>query len=197
MLPVPNGDVLVVAGDITNRGNLNDVVNFSDWAKKLPHKHKIIIAGNHDFCFEDDRHDQAVRILTMQGLIYLQDSEITIDGVKFYGSPWSPWFYDWAFNLHRGFEIREKWALIPKDTDVLITHGPIHGHGDMTDDGQMVGCTDLAETIQKVQPEYHIFGHIHEGYGVTYDEGLDIKFVNASTCTRQYLPTNPPLEIEI
>jgi len=87
--------------------------------------------------------------------------------VKFYGSPWQPWFYDWAFNLERGAEIRAKWDLIPEVIDVLITHGPPFGIGDLTARGDKAGCQDLLEVLERIKPRVHIFGHIHEGYGIT------------------------------
>ena len=114
-LEIPDGDVLIHAGDLTRHGTLDDVREFNDFLGTLPHPHKIVIAGNHDFCFESDR-EACEELLT--NCIYRQDQEVVIDGVKFYGSPWQPWFYDWAFNLERGPEIRAKWDLIP----VSYTH---------------------------------------------------------------------------
>ena len=100
----------------------------------MPHPDKIVIAGNHDFCFErDPRH--CVRLLT--NAVYLQDSAVVVRGLKFCGSPWQPWFCDWAFNLRRGQPLREKWDLIPSDTDVLITHGPPQGINDFTSDNAL------------------------------------------------------------
>ena len=116
---------------------------------------------------------------------------MTIENIKFYGSPWQPEFYNWAFNLARGKVIREKWDLIPEDTDVLITHGPPLGHGDITLGGEFVGCKDLLEVIEKIRPKYHIFGHIHENPGCTKNEHTT--FINASTCTLSYNPTNAPI----
>jgi len=90
---------------------------------------------------------------------------VIIEGVKFYGSPWQPRFFDWAFNLDRGEEIKKKWDLIPMDTDVLITHGPPYGILDLTHEGEKVGCEELMKAVLRVQPKIHIFGHIHEAYG--------------------------------
>jgi len=98
-----------------------------------------------------------------------QIGTVEIEGVRFWGSPWQPWFFDWAFNLERGEEIRAKWELIPDDTEVLITHGPPQGHGDMTSRGEGAGCADLLARIRQVKPRYHLFGHIHEGYGTSTD----------------------------
>lgn len=127
--------------------------------------------------------------------------------VHLYGSPWQPEFCKWAFNLNRGEEIRNKWSLIPDNTDTLITHGPPIGYGDKCSDGSMVGCRDLLNEIRnRVHPRLHIFGHIHEGYGVYTDSvsstpstlttgSSDCLYVNASTCNERYRPINAPIVI--
>ena len=188
---IPEGDILIHAGDITSKGALRDLRRFNKFLGELPHEHKIVIAGNHDFCFE--REPLAAR-KELTNCIYLQDSEVIVAGIKFYGSPWQPWFCDWAFNLQRGEEIRQKWNLIPQDTDVLITHGPPFQHGDTIVNGDHVGCEDLLQKVMEVKPRYHIFGHIHEAYGITKNDHTT--FVNASTCTLEYKPINPPVEFE-
>lgn len=187
-LTIPEGDILVHAGDITRSGELETVVDFNEWLGTLPHQHKIVIAGNHDFCFERD--PQRSRAL-LTNCIYLQDESLTVQGIKFYGSPWQPWFFDWAFNLKRGPEIREKWNLIPADTDVLITHGPPFGYGDQTARGEKVGCQDLLQVVERLKPRLHVFGHIHEGYGTSTTESTT--FMNACICTLSYKPENAPL----
>jgi Icc-related predicted phosphoesterase len=93
--------------------------------------------------------------------IYLEDDSIVIDGVKFHGSPWQPWFYDWAFNLRYEEQLAEKWAKIPDDTHVLITHTPPHQICDYTVRGNNIGSTSLLERVLKVQPKIHVFGHAH------------------------------------
>ena len=189
---IPDGDVLVHAGDITNFGELDQVQSFNAWLGQLPHAHKLVIAGNHDFCFEKQA-DVSEALLTNAS--YLRDSAIEIDGLHFYGSPWQPWFYNWAFNLRRGPDIHAKWDLIPKNTDVLITHGPPANHGDRTASHENVGCKDLLEVIDTLNLRLHVFGHIHEGYGTTEANGT--RFVNASTCTLAYQPINPAIVIDL
>jgi Icc-related predicted phosphoesterase len=184
---IPAGDILIHAGDLTRHGEMGEVKEFNDFLGGLPHPVKIVIAGNHDFCFESDP-ERCRNNLT--NAIYLQDQAVTVEGVRFYGSPWQPWFFDWAFNLQRGPEIRAKWDLIPEDTDVLITHGPPFGHGDRTLRGEQVGCQDLLEVVEQIQPKFHIFGHIHEGYGLTRNEHTT--FINASICGVSYRPKNTP-----
>jgi Icc-related predicted phosphoesterase len=173
---VPPGDILVHAGDLTMTGSLQDVAEFNDFLGKLPHPHKIVIAGNHDWCFQ--RKPEKARAL-LTNAVYLQDEAVTVEGIRFYGSPWQPWFYDWAFNLPRGRALADKWALIPEGTDVLVTHGPPRGFGDRTFDGRHEGCDDLLERVRRIRPKVHIFGHIHEAAGRWDEDG--VTFVNAST----------------
>ncbi|MCK5689653.1 metallophosphoesterase, partial [Myxococcota bacterium] len=121
-IQVPDADILVHAGDMTNRGSLDDLNRFASWLKELPHEHKIIVAGNHDWCFENN-HAESKQIIEKTGAIYLQDEAVEVEGLNIYGSPWQPWFYDWAFNLPRdGDELKAKWAAIPNDTHILLTH---------------------------------------------------------------------------
>jgi Icc-related predicted phosphoesterase len=187
-LIIPDGDILIHAGDSTDIGRLKDLKKFNTFLGALPHKHKIVVAGNHDFCFE--REPKAARAV-LSNALYLEDEAITIEGIQFYGTPWQPWFYDWAFNLPRGEKLREKWALISEFTDILITHGPPYGHRDLTQRGEQVGCADLLDTVKKIKPKYHIFGHIHEAAGVSSNE--DTIFVNASCCNFSYQPAFPPI----
>ena len=173
---VPDGDILIHAGDLTKHGTLGDVTDFNAWLGTLPHRHKVVIAGNHDFCFQ---HEPELARSRLTNCVYLEDEAATIEGIRFYGSPWQPWFFDWAFNLQRGPEIAAKWSLIPDDTDILVTHGPPLGFGDVTYRGESVGCADLLERIRVVRPKLHVCGHIHEAAGVARDGGT--LFVNAST----------------
>ena len=158
---IPGGDVLIHAGDFTNVGESSDVIAFNDFLEKLPHKHKIVIAGSHDLSFDTstfdstfprfcrgniEEHRNAKSLLT--NCTYLEDSGVEIYGIKIWGSPWTPWFYDWAFNVERGNECRSKWDLIPDDVDILITHGPPLGYGDLCEYGQRAGCLDLLRTVQ-------------------------------------------------
>ncbi len=190
-LEMPPGDVLIHAGDMTRRGELDELRDFDAFLARLDYRHKLVIAGNHDFCFE--RRPELARAALVHAT-YLEDEAIEIEGVRFWGSPWQPWFYDWAFNLRRGAEIRAKWRLIPPKTDVLITHGPPLGHGDVTVRGHAVGCADLLERIREIKPRYHLFGHIHEAFG-TSTEGATT-FVNASSCDFRYRANHPPVVID-
>lgn len=193
-LKIPDGDMIIHAGDSTSMGKAYEISQFSEWFVALPHKHKIFVAGNHDFLFESNP-SAALQFLD-SSIIYLRDSLIEIEGLKIYGSPWQPWFYSWAFNLHRGENIREKWKLIPEGVDILITHGPPFGLGDLTVGGEKTGCKDLLdEILKRVKPKYHVFGHIHEGYG-EYSKN-EIRFVNASMLNERYEPTNQAVVLDM
>lgn len=196
-ITVPDGDILIHSGDATIRGTEYEVEEFLQWYSSLSHKHKIFVAGNHDWLYETD--NRFARLLTANfDIKYLQDSFIEIEGLKIYGSPWQPRFYDWAFNLNRGDELAEKWKLIPDDTDILITHGPPNGILDEVPrfyGMEKTGCEELIKKIKEIRPKLHIFGHIHSGYGQT--EKFGVKFVNASTCDEHYEPTQPPIVVEL
>jgi len=189
---VPDGDVLIHAGDLTKRGTLEEVRAAGEWLTKLPHKHKLVVAGNHDFLFERD--PAAARALLTHAT-YLEDEAVEIDGVRFYGSPYTPEFFNWAFMLPRGEALRAKWSRIPNDIDVLVTHGPPHKILDRTAHGDHAGCEALAERVAELKPQLHVFGHIHEGYGIR-DDG-PTRYVNASICTFDYRPKNTPMIFEL
>jgi Icc-related predicted phosphoesterase len=191
-IKIPDGDLLIHAGDITRRGDLADVYDFNALLGTLPHRHKVVIAGNHDFCFQSD---PAAAIGALTNCIYLQDQAVTIDGLQIYGSPWQPWFHDWAFNVPRGRQLQEKWRQIPPGTDILITHGPPLGICDRVLNGAQVGCADLLAAVEHIRPQLHIFGHIHESYGTAVHHG--IRFVNASSCNRATVPINPPIVVDM
>ena len=147
-LVVPAGDLLIHAGDLTGRGSMKELEAVADWLRAQPHPHKVVIAGNHDFALQ--RKPVEARAL-FHGLTFLEDSEATLAGLRIWGSPWQPWFHDWAFNAHRGKEIDAKWQLIPEGIDVLVTHGPPAGFGDMVHDGENVGCEDLLRHLARVE----------------------------------------------
>jgi len=196
---IPEGDVLVIPGDFTNVGAKADVKDFNLWLKEQPCKWKVVIAGNHDWCFATKgKKKKSPGWLTAgdDKIIYLQDDEVIIDGVKFYGSPWQPEFCNWAFNLPRGSALRDKWQWIPNDTDVLITHGPPAGILDVSAYGnERLGCVDLLDRVYKVNPKVHAFGHIHSAYGT--EQKMNTMFINAAICTESYLPANNPIVYDI
>lgn len=191
----PAGDVLLVAGDICSFGTLEEIKEFRNWLQVQPCPHKIVVAGNHDAPFAHEQ-ELARQTLTEKtpDIIYLQDSSIEIDDVLFYGSPWTPTFMNWHFMADRGEQIREKWAKIPETTDVLITHGPPSTILDIAR-GIPLGCEELLTTVLRIKPKIHIFGHIHEGYGMTMKNSTT--FINASMCDGRYRAINKPVVLDL
>lgn len=173
---LPDGDLFIHAGDLCRGGTLEELAEAAAWLRGLPHPTKIVVAGNHDWSFVRD--PAAARAL-LDGVTYLQDAGVTIEGLRFWGSPWQPAFNDWAFNLPRGPAIRAKWDLIPEGTDVLITHGPPAGIGDTVSDSRRTGCADLLAAVRRVRPMLHLFGHIHQDGGFWRRE--DTSFANVTT----------------
>jgi predicted phosphodiesterase len=196
---LPKGDILIHAGDFTGQGQQHEVFSFFRWLTEQSNafEHVIFIAGNHELSFERRGSWLQTSLEELPANVhYLEDSEIVIDGIKFYGSPWQPEFYNWAFNLPRGKALAEKWALIPNDTDVLITHGPPNGICDYTlRDLIGTGCVDLLDRVLSIRPKIHVFGHIHEAYG--YKEFNGTTFINASTMrTLSYSVNNDPVVVD-
>jgi predicted phosphohydrolase len=189
-LHVPEGDMLVHTGDVSGRGMESQVVDFLDWFAEQPHRHKIFIAGNHDFYFEQ-APAEAVRAIIPAGVFYLQDSGIVVDGIRIWGSPASTWFYNWAFNIHPGTDMEKHWSAIPPDTDILLTHGPPLGIMDKIHSGINIGCGALRKKVWEFQPRVHAFGHIHEGYGMLEDRATT--FINSSVLTASYKLANEPV----
>ena len=183
-LVVPDGDVFVHAGDLCRGGDLDELREAAAWITGLPHAHKVVVAGNHDWAFV---HAPAAARAALGDLVYLQDGEATIGGLRFWGSPWQPAFHDWAFNLPRGAALAAVWAKIPAGLDVLITHGPPEGFGDRSPIGGRAGCAELRRRVAEVRPRVHLFGHIHQDGGTWRDH--DTVFANVTTWECERAPT--------
>lgn len=180
---LPEGDVLIHAGDFMTYGDrLSEIASFNHWLSKQPHRHKIVIAGNHDLLFESDPSLARTRLTAAT---YLENSAVEIEGLRIWGSPQQPRFLDWAFNVDRGPAIRRYWDMIPCETEILVTHGPPFGILDtVNSSGEHLGCEDLAIAVQRVRPKLHVFGHIHGGHGTSERDG--IRYVNASVLDENY-----------
>lgn len=184
-LVVPDGDVFIHAGDMCRGGSLAELDAAARWIRGLPHALKIVIAGNHDWCFV--REPAAARRALGDAVVYLEDSAHTAAGLRFWGTPWQPEFGGWAFNLPRGPALAEKWAHIPAGIDVLISHGPPAGFGDRSWSQARTGCVDLRARVAQVRPRLHLFGHIHECGGAWTAD--DTTFVNCTTWECERAPT--------
>lgn len=205
---VPDGDILVHAGDFCGRGERLEVSNFLDWMEELPHETKIVVPGNHDICVESDLnvHNEFVKA----GVHLLIDEEY-IDmksGLRFYGVPWTPDFYPdiWAFQYRdAGCTPEEIWAKVPEETDILISHGPPYGNSDQISLGYSshLGSSHLTKRIEELFDSLKgvICGHIHGGYGFRGFEESGWRhspyIVNAAICTEYYTPVNDPIRWKI
>lgn len=188
-LVLPNGDMLIHAGDISQQGEEQEIRDFLKWFSRLNYQHKIFIAGNHDFFFERSSLKEINKIIP-EGIHYLQDSGITIEGINIWGSPIQPWFMNWAFNRFPGEQIRKHWDLIPENTDILITHGPPYGILDKTILGERAGCLELRSKLESLSVKAHIFGHIHEANGEKSIDGVN--HINASVVDQKYQVCHKP-----
>lgn len=200
--PIPPGDLLIHAGDHAFTGTKNEIFDAFKWLSSFPHRYKLAIAGNHDLMFENEPVRATGIAAQFPGITYLEDQAIEIEGVKFYGSPWQPYFqgnpnYRWVFNFPPQGEnaALRCWAKIPDDTQVLITHGPPHGIMDSNvahyDPRKTFGCPQLRKRIRSLKKlRLHVFGHIHGGFGRQEYNG--VTFINAAVNTESYEPINPP-----
>lgn len=201
-LDLPAGDLLIHSGDFCRRGtSLDEVREFLEWFAARPHAHKVVVPGNHDVIVERD--PAGARALVPPGVSFLQDAGAEVAGLRVWGSPWTPVFLRWAFMLPRGAALRARWDLIPAGTDVLVTHGPPYGHGDLArgftgPHPRAVGCAELLAAVRRVRPRLHVFGHIHEGHGLTRSDELDgTLFANAASCAHDQEAMNAPLVIDL
>lgn len=205
----PEADVLIHSGDATYRGREEEVRHFAkELSKHLEdsrhhrgYKQVIFVPGNHDWLFEKDE-PLARKIMTDHGITTLINESYSVDGFKIWGSPVTPPFHGWAFNWEdqRRYDL---WESIPQDTDIIVTHGPPRFIRDEVREYMKVkhcGCEHLAQRIKSMRlegkgPSLHVFGHIHEGYGVTEQWGT--KFVNPSIMDGGYRSSNLPILVEL
>lgn len=207
---IEDNDILIHAGDWAEGGtHINEFASFLAWFDKQPGTHKVLIGGNHDWILE--REPALCRNLldNYKTISYLEDSGVVIQGLKFWGSPISKRFMNWAFNRDPGEDIIKHWNLIPNDTDVLVTHGPPFGFLDKSNNwneatgkkfDDHLGDRDLRDAMYRVMPPLHCWGHIHGSYGTTtcvHDMGEKTIMVNASMVNEAYMPVNKPIIIEL
>ncbi|KAI1705255.1 calcineurin-like phosphoesterase domain-containing protein [Ditylenchus destructor] len=214
---IPPGDVFVHCGDFTHIGEKAAVLKFNKQIGELPHKHKIVIAGNHEIGFEDsedfaakiernfkrftrycDIQPELYKLLT--NCTYLQNSFTEVYGIRIYGSPYQE-TKGWEFYRTRGESILEEWLKIPTynsatPIDVLLTHSPPLGHNDIGYYSERLGCAELLNVVEKrVRPKFHVFGHIHENNGITTNDVTT--FINASICNNDNKSVDSPIIFDI
>jgi hypothetical protein len=224
---LPGGLLLIHSGDISSLGRKHEVEQFIKWFGKQDYTHKVFIAGNHDMSFDREKllRDKLAHFEGRteydtecaegkpqwleeilgnlpNGMYYLENSSIKLEGINIWGSPVSPSFgYGWGFNKDRGYDINKVWSTIPMDTDIVITHSPIYGYNDRAQNtNENVGCADLYYRLHEVKPHLHFAGHIHEGHGyktIPYkDEWGDIYTFNGCTCNLRYEAINQPITFD-
>jgi Icc-related predicted phosphoesterase len=176
-----DADIIVHSGDVSEEGTEGEVLDFLNWFCALDYQYKIFVAGNHDFCLEDGQIEGLP-----ENCHYLCNSGIEIERIKFWGIPY------FLSNELNG-DTKQLMLKIPNNTDILITHRPPYGILDF-EDGNNFGCVDLLQTIAKIRPKYHLFGHIHAGYGV--EKSQHTTFVNSSLVRKNEI-TNKPFFGEI
>jgi Icc-related predicted phosphoesterase len=204
-------DAICISGDICLEGSHHEALNFFEWLDSLSYKHKIFTVGNHDICFDEahprfsrfkNNHEKYkgeaiddIRSKIPEGIHFLENSGVELDGLKFWGFPQTPEFYSWAFNVPRGEEIAKYTDQVPEDTDILLTHGPPNEILDMTMEGVYAGCEELAKRVKIVKPLVHSFGHIHEARGSDEQDGT--LFLNSSVVNVRYYMVNRPYLVDI
>lgn len=195
-IKIPECDILIHAGDYSYQGRAQEIVSFLNWFDKQPAKHKIFINGNHEIGPEESPNVFKNLMLNFPGITYLEEELVTIEGLKIYGYPITPTFYDWAYMRDRGSpNMLKGLSLIPSNIDILVSHGPAYGILDTTKSNELVGCGDLLHELQRIKPQVMVFGHIHETYGQKEIDG--IKYFNVSILDEYYKVKNQPTVFEI
>ncbi len=195
-LVIPEGiDVVIHSGDCSNYrdpyNNESEVRDFIDWFSGVDIPNRIYVAGNHDTSIEKGLVND--NDFTDNGIIYLENESIVLDGIKIFGSPHTPQFGQWAFMKER-HKLDRVWSMaIDDDVDVIITHGPPKGILDLSEDSrgnlEFCGCKSLMNRVMEVKPTLVLFGHIHNSRTITTNSGmkkiagLDTIFSNAATVT--------------
>lgn len=197
---LPECDILIHAGDWSGMGRESETRNFAKWLAKQKAKHIVIVPGNHEVEFSKSLPDARNWILDeCPDAIILIEESTEIEGIKIFGSPITPWFYNWAWNVERK-DIKPYWDKIPEGTNIVITHGPpyqildeLH-FPDGTPKGEFVGCNFLGDRIKEIKPNLHIFGHIHCGFGQKHIDGTS--YYNVCLCDEMYVASNGYTEID-
>jgi Icc-related predicted phosphoesterase len=198
LVEIPPCDLLLIAGDVSFafKGDLAAkqaflAEAFAQWLERVPAREIVLVAGNHDQSIEADGLPDGLRC------VYLQDAGVELLGLRIWGTPWQPWFHDWAFNAPRmdgeSF-LASKFAAIPDGTDIVVGHGPPHGHVDQVGRAH-VGSTAMTAALERVQPRLMVCGHIHEAYGRSRLGTTEV--INASLVDGDYRPVNPVVTVTL
>jgi len=184
------GDVLIHCGDVENLFKSDDraIEKIDDWFGRQQFDHILCIGGNHDLALEN-RVDEGAQ--PFQNAVFLHETELVINGVKFYGSSWVPDLRNHAFYADE-LALEEAWSNIPDDVDVLITHTPPAGVLDVSSRGDALGCRRLSRRLKKLKPVLHCFGHVHASAGSRVSGTTT--YVNASSVNSSFEIAVAPYE---
>lgn len=207
-LEIPECDILVHTGDFSRRGKFFEVRDFMWWFEKQPARYKVCIAGNHELSFDPTQNKYSATIRDMlakhKDIIYLENEAVKIEGIKFYGTPWSPHFCDWAFNglrdkdvpFERGRALTEIYSHIPEDTNILLCHAPPYDLVDRNLEGRRCGSVEMRKVVDKMPLLWlYLCGHIHEARGV--EESAGTTFANVCSLGRDYKTIQSPVIFEL
>lgn len=200
-LELPEGDVLIHAGDFTQHGNVEEVIEFNSWLGEIKSrfKHIFVIAGNHDLTLDAATSvNSAANLLT--NCVLLNNETVSVFGIKIYGSPVQPRIGRKYIAFARDFEERETaWRMAPSDTDIIVAHTPPYGHCDRAWGIKRSGCEALLAACMRIRPAFVVFGHIHAGYGTSIMNDGATKCINASSMKplRVFTGLNAPIVFDI
>jgi len=191
-IDAPPGDIFIHAGDFTMFSkSMEAIEDFNDWLGELPHQHKIVVPGNHEFFLEADPWERSL----LSNATVLINEGINVHGLRLWGTPITP-MYGGAFGLSSEQDRKKVYAQIPQDTDVLISHGPPFGILDSSPISNLPqGCRELLDTVMRIRPKLHVFGHIHGAYGIFQTQ--QTTFVNAARLGLHDDADKPPFVLQI
>lgn len=218
--PLPDGDVLIHCGDYSVFGKYEETKNFFDWFSSQKHTHKIVIPGNHEVAIcprlnkmynrekdttlakekiqEFKRVNELISSFISDNFHFLIDESVTIDNVKFYGTPWCGGeryvMGKWGFFQYNNIIRRQLFDNIPSDTDILISHSPPYGILDVYRQTNL-GCNELLTRVKQIKPILHLFGHIHDAYGRMFSEYTE--YYNCSNLDEEYKLSNEITVIDL
>lgn len=201
-LQLPDGDVLIHAGDFTNYGKPKEVASFCNWFAQQPHKYKVVISGNHEVALDHNHVAQNIAsqsivrdYMLQDAFVYLVHSALAIEGVQFFFSAYTPTYGNWAFMLPDD-ALAIKWAQIPAETQVLVTHGPPKGILDLNQEGVHCGSATLLQRVQLLNNlKLWVGGHIHPSRGMHFQNG--VQFANVAICSEENMPLNDATVIDL
>lgn len=191
---IPKCDLLILGGDYCAGSDRTEQLafmqgKFRNWLSQVPARYIVGIAGNHDFLFEE-----SPGLVDNLPWYYLRDRGLDIEGIKIYGTPWTPRFGRWAF-MKDDNNLADEYSKIPEGLDILITHGPAYGILDKSTYGEHCGSRQLKERIRDVVPDTVICGHIHEAFGI-HDDGAT-RYFNVAHVNIHMDPKNKPVYIPL